>query len=52
LRVVRPAFLRHWRRLVKEPFTLGGMVFMKFSEAAAGGLGFAYASLAARRDRN
>jgi glycosyltransferase involved in cell wall biosynthesis len=37
--VVRPAFLRNWRKLLKEPMVLAGMIFMKFCEFVAGGIG-------------
>jgi glycosyltransferase involved in cell wall biosynthesis len=41
LTVVRPAFVRHWRRLASEPVVAGGMVLMKGCEYAAGGAGLA-----------
>ena len=40
LRLIRPAFLTDWRRLVSNPATAAGMLFMKSCEFAAGGLGF------------
>ena len=42
---LRPAFLRHWRRLIKSPLLSAGFVFMKLCEFSAGGLGFAKAAL-------
>jgi hypothetical protein len=36
LRLVRPAFLRHRERLLRDPVTAAGMIAMKLSEAAAG----------------
>ena len=45
LRVVRPAFLRHWRRLARHPLTSGGMVLMKVCELGAGAAGLAVARL-------
>lgn len=47
LRVVRPAFVRHWRRLAADPITASGMLVMKACEFAAGGVGL----LAQRLDR-
>lgn len=37
--IVRPAFLRHWRRLGRRPLLTAAMLFMKTAEFAAGGLG-------------
>jgi arabinofuranan 3-O-arabinosyltransferase len=37
--VLRPAFVRHWRRLAAEPATASGMVVMKGCEYAAGAVG-------------
>jgi hypothetical protein len=55
LRVVRPAFRRHWRRLARDPFTAGAMLVMKACEFGSGASGLATeligtkaASLAAR----
>jgi glycosyltransferase involved in cell wall biosynthesis len=48
LSVVRPAFVRHWRRLAADPVPAAGMVVMKGCEYAAGGAGIALA-LARRR---
>lgn len=48
LSVVRPAFVRHWRRLAADPVPAAGMVAMKGCEYAAGGAGIALA-LARRR---
>jgi len=39
LQLVRPAFLRHWRRLLAHPVLTTGMVVMKVGEFAAGGMG-------------
>lgn len=39
LRIVRPAFLRHWRRLVRHPVTAAGMFTMKLAELSAGAAG-------------
>jgi glycosyltransferase involved in cell wall biosynthesis len=41
LTVLRPAFVRHWRRLAGDPLVAGGMVLMKGWEYAAGGAGMA-----------
>ena len=40
LRVIRPAFLSDWRRLASNPTSAAGMLFMKFCEFGAGGVGF------------
>jgi glycosyltransferase involved in cell wall biosynthesis len=40
LTIVRPAFLRHRRRLAKHPILTLGILFMKTTELIAGGLGF------------
>jgi len=45
LRLVRPAFLRHRRRLVREPVVLAGMLMLKISEAVAVASGLAYARI-------
>ena len=47
LRLVRPAFLRHRRQLVRRPFLTMGMIVMKVAEFGAGGLGL----ILARRSR-
>ncbi len=39
LQLVRPAFVRHWRRLVAHPALTAGMIVMKIGEFAAGGAG-------------
>jgi glycosyltransferase involved in cell wall biosynthesis len=39
LAVVRPAFVRHWRRLAADPSTAAGMVAMKVCEYGGGGAG-------------
>jgi glycosyltransferase involved in cell wall biosynthesis len=41
LRVVRPAFRRHWRRLARDPLTAGAMLFMKACEFGSGAAGLA-----------
>lgn len=38
--LIRPAYIRHWRRLVREPVHTTGFIFMKLCEFAAGGAGF------------
>ena len=47
LQVVRPAFLRHRRRLARHPRLTAGMLVMKAAEFAAGGAGL----LAAQAER-
>jgi glycosyltransferase involved in cell wall biosynthesis len=49
LSVVRPAFVRHWRRLAADPVPAAGMVVMKSCEYAAGGAGIALALVRERR---
>jgi GT2 family glycosyltransferase len=49
LAVVRPAFVRHWRRLAADPGTAAGMVAMKACEYAGGGAGMALGMLGGRR---
>jgi glycosyltransferase involved in cell wall biosynthesis len=44
LQLVRPAFVRHWRRLLAHPVLAAGMVAMKGCEFAAGGTGLVVAS--------
>jgi glycosyltransferase involved in cell wall biosynthesis len=39
LRVLRPAFRRHWKRLARDPLTAGAMFVMKACEFGAGGAG-------------
>jgi glycosyltransferase involved in cell wall biosynthesis len=39
LNLMRPAFLRNWRKLAKDPVHTSGMFFMKFCEFAAGAIG-------------
>ncbi len=51
LTVVRPAFLREWRRLAARPHIAAGMVVMKVLELSAGGAGLAVAELRARAAR-
>ena len=38
--LIRPAFIRHRRRLAQQPALALGMLAMKAAEYAAGGLGF------------
>ena len=38
--LIRPAFLRNWKKLMRKPVHCFGMFFMKFCEFGAGGLGF------------
>jgi glycosyltransferase involved in cell wall biosynthesis len=45
LRLIRPAFVRHRRRLAQHPVTTAGIVVMKTSEAAAGAAGLVAAKL-------
>jgi glycosyltransferase involved in cell wall biosynthesis len=40
---IRPAFLRHWRRLASEPGLAAGMMFMKSLEFLAGAAGLSMA---------
>jgi glycosyltransferase involved in cell wall biosynthesis len=47
--LVRPAFLRHWRRLARSPILTAAMVVMKVAEFAGGAAGLVTARLAARR---
>lgn len=49
LSVVRPAFVRHWRRLAADPLPAAGMVVMKTCEYASGGAGIARALVRQRR---
>lgn len=44
LQFVRPAYLRHWRRLAAHPVLAAGMVVLKGCEFAAGGTGLALAA--------
>jgi glycosyltransferase involved in cell wall biosynthesis len=52
LRVVRPAFVRHWRRLAKSPLTAGGMLVMKACEFGAGATGLVTQSVQTRLARD
>jgi len=38
-KLIRPAFMRNWRKLAKDPIHATGMLFMKACEFAAGWLG-------------
>lgn len=38
--IFRPAFFRHWKRLIKDPIHTFGFIFMKICEFSAGALGF------------
>jgi hypothetical protein len=40
LTLIRPAFIRNWRKLAKDPAHALGMLFMKFCEFGAGWIGF------------
>jgi arabinofuranan 3-O-arabinosyltransferase len=46
---LRPAYVRHWRRLAAHPLLTLGMVVMKGCEFAAGGAGLALAAWQGRR---
>lgn len=39
LRVIRPAFIRNWRKLAKDPVHAAGFIFMKIGEFTAGAFG-------------
>lgn len=51
LRLIRPAFVRHWRELASEPGVAAGMMFMKSLEFAAGAAGLSLAFARRRRSR-
>lgn len=38
--LIRPSYLRHWRKLVSNPVTLGGLIVMTLAKQLFGGLGF------------
>ncbi len=38
--IFRPAFFRHWKRLMRDPIHTLGFIFMKTCEFSAGGLGY------------
>ena len=52
LRLVRPAFVSGWRRLIADPAVAGGMFLMKTCEFAAGAAGFAFGRLEEVRTRD
>jgi glycosyltransferase involved in cell wall biosynthesis len=45
LQLIRPAYIRHRKRLAREPLTTAGMIALKASEAAAGAAGLVIAKL-------
>lgn len=49
LRIIRPAFIRHRRRLLAHPVLTAGMVVLKGAEFAAGGAGLVVMSWRQRR---
>ena len=49
LNPLRPAFVRHWRRLVRQPEYGAGVVVLKLAEFAAGAAGVIVSSLRSRR---
>jgi len=49
LHIIRPAFIRHRRRLLAHPILAGGMVVLKGAEFTAGGVGLALMSWRQRR---
>ena len=49
--LIRPAFIRHRRRLARRPALAAGMVAMKAAEYAAGGLGLVAGRAATRPSR-
>jgi glycosyltransferase involved in cell wall biosynthesis len=51
LRFVRPAFVRHRRRLVRTPLLAGGMLLMKTAELTAGAAGLLGSRALSRLDR-
>lgn len=40
--LIRPAYIRHWRRLASDPIHTAGFLFMKVCEFAAGGAGIMF----------
>jgi glycosyltransferase involved in cell wall biosynthesis len=48
LRVVRPAFLRHWRRLADRPLLGAAVIIMKTLELGSGAAGLVWARLRSR----
>ena len=50
--LIRPAFLRHWRRLLAQPTLTAGMIVMKGCEFAAGAAGIVCASWQGTRKSN
>jgi glycosyltransferase involved in cell wall biosynthesis len=51
LRLFRPAFVRHWRKLARQPLTGAGMLVMKGFELGAGAAGLWSARVGERRAR-
>jgi glycosyltransferase involved in cell wall biosynthesis len=49
--ILRPAFVRHWRKLARQPLTAAGMLVMKTFELLAGAAGLVSARISARRVR-
>ena len=47
--LIRPAFVRHWRRLARSPLLTAALIAMKVAEFGGGAAGFATARLAGRR---
>lgn len=44
-KLIRPAFIRNWRKLAKDPLHTAGFIFMKFCEFGAGELGLVKSKL-------
>lgn len=49
--LLRPAYLRHRRRLVQTPLLAAGMIGLKLAESAVGGAGLVVAAVRLRRAR-
>lgn len=43
--LIRPAYIRHWRHLIRNPTHTAGFMFMKCCEFAAGGAGYIWSIL-------